>query len=104
MHDIRFIRETPEAFDAGLKKRGLAPLSQTLEAHVTPHPPQDFAGERAHARPEFHDHPRAPPFDGRQHLVDQEAGARNDGPEHVGMAQEVARKEQNCRSPRRGIL
>ncbi len=27
MHDIRFIRETPEAFDAGLKKRGLAPLS-----------------------------------------------------------------------------
>jgi seryl-tRNA synthetase len=30
MHDIRFIRETPEAFDAGLKKRGLAPLSQTL--------------------------------------------------------------------------
>jgi seryl-tRNA synthetase len=30
MHDIRFIRETPEAFDAGLKRRGLAPLSQTL--------------------------------------------------------------------------
>ncbi len=27
MHDIRFIRETPDAFDAGLKKRGLAPLS-----------------------------------------------------------------------------
>ena len=24
MHDIRFLRETPEAFDAGLKKRGLA--------------------------------------------------------------------------------
>ena len=30
MHDIRFIRETPEAFDAGLKKRGLAPLSAEL--------------------------------------------------------------------------
>jgi seryl-tRNA synthetase len=27
MHDIRFVRESPEAFDAGLKKRGLAPLS-----------------------------------------------------------------------------
>jgi seryl-tRNA synthetase len=30
MHDIRFIRETPEAFDADLKKRGLAPLSAEL--------------------------------------------------------------------------
>ncbi|MBX9944642.1 MAG: serine--tRNA ligase [Reyranella sp.] len=30
MHDIRFIRETPEAFDAGLRKRGLAPLSAEL--------------------------------------------------------------------------
>jgi len=27
MHDIRFIREKPDAFDAGLKKRNLAPLS-----------------------------------------------------------------------------
>ena len=27
MHDIKFIRETPEAFDAGLARRGLAPLS-----------------------------------------------------------------------------
>ncbi len=30
MHDIRFIRESPDAFDAGLKKRGLAPLSAEL--------------------------------------------------------------------------
>ena len=30
MHDIRFIRENPEAFDAGLKKRNLAPLSAEL--------------------------------------------------------------------------
>ncbi|HEX8301777.1 serine--tRNA ligase [Sphingomonas sp.] len=27
MHDIRFIRENPEAFDAGLKRRGSEPLS-----------------------------------------------------------------------------
>jgi seryl-tRNA synthetase len=27
MHDIRFIRDNPAAFDAGLKKRGLEPLS-----------------------------------------------------------------------------
>jgi seryl-tRNA synthetase len=30
MHDIRFIREHPAAFDAGLKKRNLAPLSAEL--------------------------------------------------------------------------
>ncbi len=30
MHDIRFIRESPEAFDSGLKKRGLAPLSAEI--------------------------------------------------------------------------
>ncbi len=30
MHDIRLIRESPEAFDAGLKKRNLAPLSAEL--------------------------------------------------------------------------
>ena len=30
MHDIRFIRENPAAFDAGLKKRNLAPLSAEL--------------------------------------------------------------------------
>ena len=30
MHDIRFIRDNPDAFDAGLKKRHLAPLSAEL--------------------------------------------------------------------------
>jgi seryl-tRNA synthetase len=32
MHDIRFIRENPEAFDRGLVRRGLAPLSEPLIA------------------------------------------------------------------------
>ncbi|MES2988903.1 MAG: serine--tRNA ligase [Pseudomonadota bacterium] len=32
MHDIRFIRENPAAFDAALAKRGLAPLSSELLA------------------------------------------------------------------------
>ena len=30
MHDIRAIRENPQSFDAALKRRGLAPLSQML--------------------------------------------------------------------------
>ncbi len=32
MHDIRFIRENPAAFDAGLARRGLAPLSAEILA------------------------------------------------------------------------
>ena len=32
MHDIRLIRENPEAFDAGLARRGLAPLSARIVA------------------------------------------------------------------------
>jgi seryl-tRNA synthetase len=32
MHDIKWIRENPGAFDAGLKRRGLEPLSQNLLA------------------------------------------------------------------------
>ncbi|MBN2971701.1 serine--tRNA ligase [Roseomonas aeriglobus] len=32
MHDIRFIRENPQAFDAGLARRGLKPLSTELLA------------------------------------------------------------------------
>ncbi len=30
MHDIRLIRENPQAFDAGLARRGLAPLSEQI--------------------------------------------------------------------------
>ncbi len=30
MHDIKWIRENPQVFDAGLKRRGLAPLSASL--------------------------------------------------------------------------
>ena len=30
MHDIKFIRENPEAFDAGLKKRGLPPIAKDI--------------------------------------------------------------------------
>ncbi|MGF1446825.1 MAG: serine--tRNA ligase, partial [Pikeienuella sp.] len=30
MHDIRMIRETPEAFDAALARRGLAPIAETV--------------------------------------------------------------------------
>ena len=32
MHDIRFIREQPDTFDAGLKRRGLAPMASRILA------------------------------------------------------------------------
>ena len=40
MHDIRLIREHPEAFDAGLARRGLEPLSAKIVAAV-----KDLFGE-----------------------------------------------------------
>ena len=30
MHDIKWIRENPDAFDRGLRRRGLEPLAQKL--------------------------------------------------------------------------
>ena len=30
MHDIRFIRETPDAFDTALKRRNLAPMASKI--------------------------------------------------------------------------
>jgi seryl-tRNA synthetase len=30
MYDIKWIRESPEVFDRGLKRRGLEPLAETL--------------------------------------------------------------------------
>ena len=30
MHDIRFVRDNPEAFDQGLQRRGLAPVSAEI--------------------------------------------------------------------------
>ena len=32
MHDIKAIRDNPEAFDAGLKRRGMAPLAAEILA------------------------------------------------------------------------
>src|SRR5258706_6090856 len=32
MHDIKWIRDNPQVFDAGLKRRGLAPMSASLLA------------------------------------------------------------------------
>ena len=49
MHDIRFIRETPEAFDAGLKKRDLAPLSAETPGDRQA-PPRGHLRERGASR------------------------------------------------------
>ncbi len=36
MHDIRFIRENPEAFDRGLKRRGLEPQAEKAIRRINP--------------------------------------------------------------------
>jgi seryl-tRNA synthetase len=50
MHDIKSIRENPQAFDAGLKRRGLAPLSAGLLAIDEKRRAAILASEQAQAR------------------------------------------------------
>ncbi len=49
MHDIRLIRETPEAFDAALARRGLAPVSAELLAIDAARRARILAAETAQA-------------------------------------------------------
>ena len=50
MHDIKWIRENPDAFDAGLKRRGLAALSASLLAIDERRRAAILASEQAQAR------------------------------------------------------
>ncbi|WP_407174616.1 serine--tRNA ligase [Bradyrhizobium sp. STM 3562] len=50
MHDIKWIRENPEAFDAALKRRGLEPLSASLLAIDEKRRAAILASEQAQAR------------------------------------------------------
>src|SRR3954471_10343220 len=50
MHDIKSIRDNPAAFDAGLKRRGFAPLSSSLLAIDERRRTAILASEHAQAR------------------------------------------------------
>ena len=50
MHDIKWIRDNPDAFDAGLKRRGLGPLSKSLLAIDEKRRAAIMASEQAQAR------------------------------------------------------
>jgi len=50
MHDIKSIRDNPQAFDAGLKRRGLAPLSASLLAIDEKRRAAILTSEQAQAR------------------------------------------------------
>jgi seryl-tRNA synthetase len=50
MHDIKLIRDNPQAFDAGLKRRGLSPLSAALLAIDEKRRAAILASEQAQAR------------------------------------------------------
>jgi seryl-tRNA synthetase len=50
MHDIRWIRENPQAFDAGLRRRGLEPLSASLLVIDEKRRAAILASEQAQAR------------------------------------------------------
>src|SRR5450631_756510 len=50
MHDIKWIRENPDAFDAALKRRGLEPLSKSLLVIDEKRRAAIMASEQAQAR------------------------------------------------------
>src|SRR3954464_8603551 len=50
MHDIKTIRDNPQAFDAGLKRRGLEPMSAMLLAIDERRRAAILASEQAQAR------------------------------------------------------
>src|SRR4051812_1198264 len=50
MHDIKVIRDNPENFDAGLKRRGLSPMSPALLAIDERRRAAILASEQAQAR------------------------------------------------------
>src|SRR5712692_1995531 len=50
MHDIKWIRDNPQAFDAALKRRGLEPLSPSLLAIDEKRRAAILASEQAQAR------------------------------------------------------
>ena len=50
MHDIKAIRDNPQAFDAALKRRGLEPMSQALLALDETRRTAILAAEQAQAR------------------------------------------------------
>src|SRR6201997_55813 len=50
MHDIKSIRDNPQAFDAALKRRGLSPLSASLLAIDEKRRAAILASEQAQAR------------------------------------------------------
>src|SRR5215216_3861494 len=50
MHDIKSIRDNPQAFDAGLARRGLKPLSESLLAIDERRRAAILASEQAQAR------------------------------------------------------
>ena len=50
MHDIKWIRDNPDAFDGALKRRGLAPLSRSLLAIDEKRRAAIMASEQAQAR------------------------------------------------------
>jgi seryl-tRNA synthetase len=83
MHDIRFIRENPAAFDAGLKKRNLAPLSAEILAVDTRRRADITESEQIQAR--------------RKALSQQIGMAKRKGESADALMAEVAALEESLR-------
>ena len=68
------------------------------QLRVRPHPAKDLGSKSPHSRSVLEKDPSAGPIDFGQNMVDQEAGAGNQTPEHPGVLDEVAAEEQELRT------
>ena len=113
MHDIKSIRDNPQAFDAGLKRRGLAPLSASLLAIDEKRRAAILASEQAQARrnaaskeigeaKKAKDDARAGKADGRgRRAQDHDAGARGGGESRGRRARQGTGRDSESAARRR---
>src|SRR3954454_6790201 len=94
MHDIRFIRENPEAFDRGLASRGLEPMAQALialdEERRTAIPALQAAQERRNALSKEIGHAKAKKDEARARGLMAEVGELKDNVPQLEAAERAA--------------
>ena len=108
MHDIRFIRENPEAFDRGLARRGLEPQAQRLIALDEKRRTAIQAAEAAQARrnaasKEIGEAKKAKDEERAKGLL-AEVAALKDSIPALEAAEKKATKSSTLRSPKFPIL
>src|SRR5438270_14020944 len=83
MHDLNFVRDNPESFDAGLKRRGLAPVSAEVLARDAAL--RELLGKLQHMQARRNEASR---------LIGQAKGRKDDSAANALIAEVAGLKEQ----------